>query len=319
MVSAGDVEAAAERIAGRVRRTPVVDLEAGAGGSPVGCVLKLEQLQHTGSFKPRGVFNLLLARQPTGGVVTASGGNAGLAVAYAARELGLRATVFVPTTSPAVKVERIRDLGADVRIGGDRYADAHEAAAAHRERTGELFVHADDGQEILAGQGTVACELEQQAPDLDTALVAVGGGGLMGGIASWYHGRVRVVAVEPQRAPTLHAALAAGEPVDVDVSGVAADSLGARRIGAGGFAAARAAGVVSVLVPDEAIARARTALWRDLHLASEAGGAAALAALGCGAYRPEPGERVAVVLCGANTDPSDLVPPAPPVERAATA
>lgn len=319
MVGAEEIEAAAQRIAGRVRRTPVVDVEAGAAGSPVPCTLKLEQLQHTGSFKPRGVLNLLLARRPGTGVVTASGGNAGLAVAYAARELGLGATVFVPTTSPAVKVERIRDLGAEVVVGGDRYADAFEAAGVHRERTGELFVHAYDGEEILAGQGTVARELEQQAPDLDTVLVAVGGGGLMGGIASWYAGRVKVVAVEPERAPTLHAALAAGGPVDVDVSGVAADSLGARRIGATGFAAARAAGVVSVLVPDEAIASARTGLWRDLHLASEAGGAAALAALGCGAYRPAPGERVGVVLCGANTDPSDLVPPAPPVRQTSTA
>ena len=319
MVSVDEVEAAAQRIAGRVRRTPVVHLEAGAGGSPVGCTLKLEQLQHTGSFKPRGVFNLLLARREDTGVVTASGGNAGLAVAYAARELGLAATVFVPTTSPAVKVERIHDLGARVIVGGDCYADAFAAASEHREATGELFVHAYDGREILAGQGTVAREMEDQAPDLDTVLVAVGGGGLMGGIASWYAGRVKVVAVEPERAPTLHAALAAGEPVDVDVSGVAADSLGARRIGAGGFAAARAAGVVSVLVPDVAIAAARTALWRDLHLASEAGGAAAMAALGCGAYRPGPRERVGVVLCGANTDPSDLVPPVPPVQASATA
>ena len=227
--------------------------------------------------------------------------------------------MFVPTTSPAVKVERIRDLGADVVVGGERYADAFEAATAHQRASGELFVHAYDGEEILAGQGTVAHEMEQQAPDLDTVLVAVGGGGLVGGIASWYAGRVKVVAVEPERAPTLHAALAAGGPVDVEVSGLAADSLGARRIGASGFAAARDAGVVSVLVPDEAIAAARTGLWRDLHLASEAGGAAAMAALGCGAYRPEPGERVGVVLCGANTDPSDLVPPAPPVEEIAAA
>ena len=319
MVSPSEVEAAAHRIAGRVRRTPVVDLETGAAGSPVPCTLKLEQLQHTGSFKPRGVFNLLLSRRSSAGVVTASGGNAGLAVAYAARELGLAATVFVPTTSPAVKVARIRDLGAEVVIGGDRYADAFAAATEHQQATGELFVHAYDGQEVLAGQGTVAREMEQQAPDLDTVLVAVGGGGLMGGIASWYADRVKVVAVEPERAPTLHAALAAGEPVDVDVSGLAADSLGARRIGEGGFAAARDAGVVSVLVPDGAIAAARTGLWRDLHLAGEAGGAAAIAALACGAYRPEPGERVGVVLCGANTDPSDLVLPAPPVEEIATA
>jgi len=312
VLSVEAVEEAALRIEGRVRRTPVTTIEPGAAGVGVSCVLKLELLQHTGSFKPRGVFNLLLSRPPEVGVVTASGGNAGLAVAYACRELGLHATAFIPSSSPPVKVDGIRQLGARVVVGGDFYAQAYEAAVEHAEATGELFVHAYDAEELLAGQGTVARELQEQAPDLDTVLVAVGGGGLIGGIASWYAGRTRIVAVEPERAPTLHAALAAGEPVDVDVAGVAADSLGARRIGTAGFAAVRHAGVTSVLVSDQAILEARRRLWLDLRLVSEAGGAAALAALSSGAYIPAPGERVGVLLCGANTDPSDLVPRPPP-------
>lgn len=306
MVEQADVQRAAERIAGRVRRTPVVPLEPGALGLR-GVLLKAEQLQHTGSFKPRGVFTLLLSRRPTCGVVAASGGNAGLATAYACRELGLRATVFVPRSSPAVKVQRIGALGASVVVGGEFYAQAYDAARDHAERTGDLLVHAYDAPEVLAGQGTVALELEQQAPEVDTVLVAVGGGGLVGGICSWYGDRVRVVAVEPERAPTLHAALAAGEPVDVEVGGLAADSLGARRAGALGFAAARDAGVHSVLVGDAAIADARQRLWDEVRLVSESGGAAALAALTGGAYRPAAGERVAVVLCGGNTDLHDLV------------
>lgn len=305
-VEPADVQRAAEQIAGRVRRTPVVRLEPGALGLP-GVVLKAEQLQHTGSFKPRGVFTLLLSRRPTSGVVAASGGNAGLAAAYACRELGLHATVFVPRSSPSVKVQRIAALGASVVVGGEHYAQAYEAALAHAERTGDLLVHAYDAPEVLAGQGTVALELQQQAPEVDTVLVAVGGGGLVGGICSWYGDRVRVVAVEPERAPTLHAALAAGEPVDVEVGGLAADSLGARRVGALGLAAARDAGVHSVLVQDADIAAARQRLWDEVRLVTESGGAAALAALTSGAYRPAMGERVAVVLCGGNTDPHDLV------------
>lgn len=283
-------------------------LEAGAGGVDVDCILKLELLQHTGSFKPRGVFNLLLSRPSAVRVVMASGGNAGLAVAYAGRELGVEATVFVPSSSPAVKVDRIRALGARVVVGGSSYAQAHDAAAGHADATGDLLVHAYDAPELLAGQGTLARELEEQASELDTVLVAVGGGGLVGGIASWYGRRTQVVAVEPVSAPTFHAALSAGERVDVDVAGVAVDSLGARRIGAHGFRAARAAGVLSVLVSDEAITAARRALWEDLRLVTEAGGATALAALSSGAYRPAPGERVGVLLCGGNTDPRDLVP-----------
>lgn len=315
MVDVEGIARAAERIRGHVRHTPVLTVEAGEAGLPVRCVLKLELLQYTGSFKPRGVFNLLLSRRPETGVVVASGGNAGLAVAYACRELGLAATVFVPTSSPAIKIDRIRQLGARAVVGGDFYAAAYEAALERVESSGELLVHAYDGEELLAGQGTLALELSEQSPDLDTVLVAVGGGGLIGGVSSWYAGRTRVVAVEPERAPTLHAALAAGEPVDVDVAGVAADSLGARRIGQHGFDAARRAQVSSVLVSDEAILDARRRLWEDVRLVTEAGGATALAAVSSGVYRPAAGERIGVLVCGGNTDPADLSPAwSPPVK-----
>jgi len=308
-VSRSDVAAAAELITGRMRVTPVIELAAGELGVDVPLTLKLELLQHTGSFKPRGAFTRVLSAGATeAGLVAASGGNHGLAVAHVARELGLSAEVFVPTTSSPVKVARLRSYGATVHRTGDFYADALTASVVRAQETGALVVHAYDQPEVLAGQGTVALELERQTTKVDTVLVAVGGGGLIGGMATWYAGRVRIVAVEPERAPTLAAALDAGEPVDVEVGGVAADSLGARRIGVHGLAAARAAGVESVLVSDAAILDARQRLWDGLRVAAEAGGAAALAALTSGAYRPARGERVAVVICGANTNPADLVP-----------
>jgi threonine dehydratase len=306
MVTRVDVEAAAARIAGRVRRTPVL-----AAGGPL---LKLEFTQHTGSFKARGAFNRLLAaaeagQLPAAGVVAASGGNAGLAFAYAARELGSRAEIYVPATAPAVKVARLRALGAAVVQVGSEYAEAYEAATKRVADTGALYCHAYDQPEMVAGQGTVALELVQQAGgELDTVLVSTGGGGLVGGIAAALAGRVRVVAVEPELAPTLHAALAAGAPVDVPVSGVAADSLGARRVGEIAYRVAVRTDVHSVLVPDRAIVAARAMLWDRYRLVVEHGAAAAMAALD-GWYRPAPGERVAVVLCGANTDPSDLTGP----------
>jgi threonine dehydratase len=312
MISTSDVERAATRIHGRVRRTPVFFDD--------GVWFKLEQLQHTGSFKARGAFNRILAAGDVSaaGVVTASGGNAGLAVAYAAREFGVAARVFVPTTAPAVKVAKLHALGAAVELVGDKYADAYDAAVKHAADSGALFCHAYDQPEICAGQGTVGLELlEQTGGGLDTILVAVGGGGLLAGIAAAVEGRARVVGVEPRTIPTLHAALAAGEPVQVDVSGPAADSLGASRLGDIAFAVATRTGAGSVLVEDAAITEARAVLWDRYRLAVEPGGATAFAALLSGAYVPAPGERVAVLLCGANTDPATLTSPsaAPPAAR----
>lgn len=272
-------------------------------GLPPGpLLLKLEQLQHSGSFKARGAFaNLLMRAVPAAGVVAASGGNHGAAVAYAARRLGVTATIFVPTITSPAKAERIRGYGATLVVTGERYADALQASEAFVAETGALPVHAYDQPETLLGQGTVGLELEADAPEVDTVLVAVGGGGLIGGIAAWYAGRARIVAVEPEGAPTLHAARAAGEPVDVAVAGLAADSLGARQVGSLMFPIARAHVADSVLVPDSAIRQAQAALWSGMSVAAEPGGAAAFAALLCGRYRPAPDERVAVLVCGANT------------------
>jgi threonine dehydratase len=306
-----DIEAATHRVSPRVRRTPVVDLEPGALGLPGRISLKLELLQHTGSFKPRGAFNRVLAAgAPAAGLVAASGGNHGLAVAHVAAALGLAAEVFVPTSSSPVKVNRLRRYGVSVVVGGDYYADAYAASQHRASQTGALVVHAYDGLETVAGQGTLARELDQQVPAVDTVLVAVGGGGLIGGLASWYAGQAKIVAVEPERIPTLAAALSAGRPVDVDVGGIAADSLGAKRIGEVGYAAAVAAAVQPVLISDQAISAARRILWEDLRVAAEAGGATALAALTSGAYEPASTERVAVVVCGGNTDLRDLIPEA---------
>jgi threonine dehydratase len=272
-----------------------------------GMWFKLEQLQHTGSFKARGAFNRILAAAerggvPEAGVVAASGGNAGLAVAHAARELGTPAEVYIPETAPAVKVARLRDLGASVTQVGTEYAEAYEAATKRAADTGALFCHAYDQPEICAGQGTLALELEEQTGGVDTVLVAVGGGGLMAGIAAALEGRSRVVAVEPEGCRALHAALEAGAPADVRVSGVAADSLGARRVGEIAFDLARRTGVTSLLVTDDDLNRARRALWEHYRIAVEHGTAAAYAALLTGAYRPSKDERVAVICCGANTD-----------------
>jgi len=304
VIDRSDVEAAAERLGWRVRRTPSVVVDAGPFGHPV--ALKLELLQHTGSFKARGMLNRLLATgQPPGGpVIAASGGNAGLAVAYAARELELSAEIVVPVSTPAVKVDRLRALGAEVRRTGAYYADAYAVAVQVAEETGVPLVHAYDQPEVAAGNGTLALELVEQVGPVDTVLVAVGGGGLVAGVAAALAGRARVVGVEPESCPTLHAALAAGRPVDVEVGGIAADSLGARRVGEVCWAVAARTGLGSVLVPDEAVARARGRLWAQLRVLAEYGGAAALAALLTGAYLPEPGERVAAVVCGGNTDPA---------------
>ena len=302
MISRDDIADAAARIGGHLRRTPVVELSTGIW-------LKLELLQHTGSFKPRGMFNRVLSNDvPAAGLTIASGGNAGLAVAYVGRELGHRVEVFVPEPTPAVKANRLREYGATVTVVGADYADALVASQRRADETGALFVHAYDQPEVVAGQGTLGRELVEQVPNAETVLVSVGGGGLIGGIAAWYAGSVRVVGVEPVGCPTLHAARAAGEPVDVTTEGVARDSLGARRLGSIAWEHS-AAGHISdaVLVDDDAIIDARRWLWQEARIATEPGTAAAVAALRTGAYKPARGETVVVVICGANADPSDLV------------
>jgi threonine dehydratase len=287
-------------------------LERQAFGVPAAVTLKLELLQHTGSFKPRGAFNRILSSQvPTAGVIAASGGNHGLATAFAARSLGHRAEIFVPEISSPVKVARLRGYGAAVNVGGASYAEAFTASEARVKETGALVVHAYDQPEVLAGQGTVGREFERQAPGLDTILVAVGGGGLIGGVAAWYQGRARIVGVEPEAAPSLARALEAGAPVDVAVGGVAADSLGAKRVGSLMFAVAQKHVECVVLVADDAIRAAQRALWETLRIAAEPGGATALAALLSGTYKPKSGERVGVLVCGGNVDPAQLVEKTP--------
>ncbi|WP_229023190.1 threonine/serine dehydratase [Actinomarinicola tropica] len=308
-----DVAAAARRIEPHVRRTPVLDVEVPTPGGPRRVTLKLELLQVTGSFKVRGAFNRVLSAPevPPVGVIAASGGNHGLAVAHVASTLGLAAEIFVPEASPAAKVDRLRAVGGrvGVTVGGALYADAQEAATRRAAESGALVVHPYDQVEVIAGQGTMSRELEEQAPDVDTILVAVGGGGLIAGAACWFEGRRRIVAVEPATSCALAAALRAGHPVDVEVSGVAADSLGARRVGDLPFAAAQVGVTACLTVSDDEIVRAQRHLWSDVRLVAEPGGATALAALLSGAYVPEPDERVAVVVCGANTDPASVATP----------
>ena len=301
------IEAAYRRIAPHLRRTPLLRLEPGAFGIDAALTLKLELTQHSGSFKPRGALNRLLSAEvPAAGVIAASGGNHGAAVAWAAKRLGLRAEIYVPAVASAAKIERIRGYGAVVNVGGANYAEALAASGARASQTGALVVHAYDQAETIAGQGTVALEIEQDAPALDTLLVACGGGGLVAGIAAWYQGRVKVVAVEPQACPTLDAALRAGGPVDVEVGGIAVDSLGARRVGALVYPLAVRQVAAVLLISDAAIRDAQLALWRELRVAAEPGGAAALAALLSGAYQYTPGERIGVLVCGANLDPATL-------------
>ena len=303
MVTRADVARAAELVRGRVRRTPV--LEVDVPGCPA-VVLKLELLQHTGSFKPRGAFaTVLSAPLRPDLLVAASGGNHGLAVAHVGRELGIPARIVVPGTAPEIKVRRLRALGADVVPGGTTYAAALAVSAVAAARPGALGIHAYDAPGTVAGQGTVGLELEEQAHP-DTALVAVGGGGLMGGVATWFDGAARIVAVEPRTTNALHQALISGRPVETTPTGVAADSLGASTVGDIAFEAARRTGVASVLVDDSAVVDARRWLWREVRVAAEPGGAAALAALLSGAYVPDDGERVAVIVCGANADPATL-------------
>jgi threonine dehydratase len=292
-----------ERIRPHLRRTPLLHADGADFGLQTGPIsFKLELLQHAGSFKARGALaNLLLRPIPKAGVVAASGGNHGLAVAFAARRLETSATIFVPSVAAATKCERIREYGAKLVVAGERYADALAASREFAAVSGALEVHAFDQPETLLGQGSVGLEIEADFP-LDTLLVAVGGGGLIGGIATWFAGRVRLIAVEPRAAPTLFRALEAGQPVDAEAGGIAADSLAPRRVGELMFPVARRYVERAVLVEDESIRDAQRALWRSMRIATEPGGAAAMAALLSGAYRPRPQERVGVVLCGGNTD-----------------
>lgn len=305
-VSPADIDRTYELIAPYVRRTPTLAVdpaELGADGDG-NVLLKLEFLQRAGSFKARGAFaNLLLRDVPDAGVVAASGGNHGVAVAYAAHRLGVPATIFVPTISAPAKIERIRELGADLRVGGDRYADALAAAGEWTAGSGALSVHAFDQRETLLGQGTLAVELAEQVPDLDTVLVPVGGGGLIAGIAARLRDSVRVIGVEPDGAPTLTVARAAGGPADAPAEGVAADALAPRRVGELVYPITAAYVDDVALVGDDAIRAARRALWANARIIAEPAAVVGVAALATGAYRPSPGERVAVVISGANTTP----------------
>ena len=293
------------RIAPHIRRTPVVDVRAFDLGYPV--QLKLEQLQHTGSFKPRGAFNTLLGQPvPSAGVVAASGGNHGAAVAHAASVLGHRARIYVPEMAGPAKIGLIERLGGDLRVVPGAYANALEQARVYEAETGAMQIHAYDASATVAGQGTCMAEWEAQGLEADTVLIAVGGGGLIAGALAWLDGRRKIVAVEPETSCALHAALRAGSPVDVDVSGIAANALGARRIGEICFGLAKAQGLQPTLVSDGVIAAAQAALWREMRLLVEPAGATALAALMSGAYQPEPGEKVAVLVCGGNIAPDPL-------------
>ncbi len=296
-VTPADIERAAARVRPYIRRTPVMAYAENVS-------LKLEFLQHGGSFKPRGAFNTLLSHTiPQAGVAAASGGNHGLAVALAAKSLAVPATIFVPEIASRAKIAAIRAAGADLRIGGARYNEALDACTTFIASSGALSVHAYNTPETIAGQGTVALEWDAQVDaELDTVLVAVGGGGLIAGMAAWWRGSVKVIGVEPEGSCALHAALAAGRPVDVDVQSVAADSLGAKSAGTLPLAIAQHAVDHVALVADSAITAAQVSLWSELRIATEPGGAAAFAALKSGAYKPAPGERVGVLLCGANVD-----------------
>lgn len=315
LLTYGDVKSAADRVAGRVRPVTVTPADPGlVDGAQV--VLALEFLQHTGSFKARGSINFTAAHveagaMPAAGVVIASGGNAGLACAWAASRYGVPATVFLPETAPPVKVAKLRALGADVRQAGTEYAEALEAARHYAATSGALESHAYDHPLIAAGAGTLLLELAAAVPTLDTVVVAVGGGGLLAGVAAAaHHLGIAVVAVEPVACRAFNAAVAAGEPVDVTVNSIAADSLGARRVTAMALELARLGHIRSVLVDDAAIVETRRFLWEHRRLAVEHAAATALAAIRTGAYTSAPGETVAVVLCGANTDPGDLTDPA---------
>jgi threonine dehydratase len=291
-----------------VRRTPTLEVDGADFGLPgISIIFKLEMLQHSGSFKARGAFtNLLMREVPPAGVVAATGGNHGAAVAFAAMKLGKPARIFVPRVASPSKLERIRGYGAELVVAGELYADALAAGQEWARQSGAMTVHAYDQLETLLGQATVGLELEEQDPRLDSLLVAVGGGGLIGGVASWYSGRIKVVGIEPETAPTLTKALEAGRPVDAEAGGIAADSLAPKRVGELMFPVARDLVDSVRLVSDEAIQNAQETLWKVLRVVVEPGGAAAFGALLSRRYEPKAGERVGVVLCGANTTAVDF-------------
>ena len=306
-----DIRSAHARIRDHIRRTPILDTPSPIPGAPP-LSLKLECLQATGSFKARGAFHNLLTRPAVAaGCATASGGNHGAAVAFAARKLGIKARVFVPEMAPSAKVAKIKAYGAEAVIGGAAYAEAQQRCDAYVAETGALLIHPYDAVETIAGQGTVGLEWEEDLErlglgKLDTVLIAVGGGGLISGVAAWFQGRVKVVGVEPEGSRALQAALEANGPIDVSVKSIAADSLGAKRVGDINFEIARTFVSGVVLVKDMAIAEAQRRLWTDFSLIAEPGGAAAFAAILSGAYRPQPDERVGVLVCGANADLATL-------------
>jgi threonine dehydratase len=304
-----DIRSAEALIRPYLRRTPVLSLAASEVGVSGGTLsLKLELTQHSGSFKARGAFaNLLMRAVPEAGVVAASGGNHGAAVACAAMRLGRPATIFVPSVAAPAKLERIRGYGARLVIAGDRYAESLKASEAFVAETGAMPVHAYDAHETLLGTGTLGLEYEQQDPDIDTLLVAVGGGGLLGGLAAWYRRRVRLIGVEPEAAPTLTYARAAGRPVDAPAGGLAADSLAPQQVGQLMFPLAQAYVDDVLLVTDDEIRRAQRVLWERLRIIAEPGGAAAFAAVISGRFRPGARERTGVIVCGANTDPGSVL------------
>ena len=308
MISAQQIRANYEVIAPHIRRTPVIEIDGDDFGISIPRLsLKLESLQHAGSFKARGAFTNLLTRKiPEAGVVAASGGNHGAAVAFAAMKLKVPAKIFVPSIASAAKIRQITDYGANLVVAGERYADALSASEAWVTSSGAMPIHAFDQIETLLGQGTVGLELESQAGNLTTLLLAVGGGGLIAGISSWYEGRIKIVGVEPEQAPTLTRALAAGRPVDAEAGGIAADSLAPRRVGELVFPIIRRYVQKTVLVSDDAIRDAQQRLWQTLRVVAEPGGAAALAALTSGRYVPDRSERVGVLICGGNTTAVDF-------------
>ena len=303
MIDRVDIVQTERLIRPHIRRTPVIQVDAGDFGLAAECLsFKLEFLQHAGSFKTRGAFANLLTREiPQAGVVAASGGNHRAAVAYASMKLGIPAKIFVPTVSSPSKIQRIREYRADLVVAGDRYADALAASEVWAQQSGALSIHAYDQRETLLGQGTIGLEMEEQSPGIDTLLVAVGGGGLIAGIAAWFGGKVRVIGVEPEASPTLTMALSAGGPVDAPAGGIAADSLAPRRVGTLVYPIAKQYVGHVVLVTDDEISRAQLALWETLTVVAEPGGAAAFAALISGRYEPRPGEHVGVLLSGSNT------------------